>query len=145
MQHPKSNAKGGLRDDLGRYFRSSWEANYARYLNFLVSNGDIISWDYEEDTFRFPVERGNMQYTPDFKITLPNGEIEYHEIKGWMDADSVVKIKRMAKYYPDIRLIVIDKDAYQALARDIRKLIPNWETIPRGEILQDSIARAAGA
>ena len=30
-----SRCHGGFRGDIGHYFRSSWEANYARFLNFL--------------------------------------------------------------------------------------------------------------
>src|SRR5262245_10205744 len=42
-----SRATGGRRPDLDdRYFRSSWEANYARYLNLLVKQGQIVSWEY---------------------------------------------------------------------------------------------------
>jgi hypothetical protein len=33
----------------------------------------------------------------------------------------------MAKYYPDVKLILIDKDAYYAIAQDVKGFIPNWE------------------
>src|SRR3990172_2886201 len=53
------SAKGGTRTDLGFYVRSSWEANYARYLKWLQSNGEIIEWHYEPDTFNFDsIKRG---------------------------------------------------------------------------------------
>lgn len=42
-------SKGGIRPDLGRYFRSAWEANIARYLNFLQKHGEIESWEYESE------------------------------------------------------------------------------------------------
>ena len=123
-----SRAKGGKREDLDdMYFRSSWEANYARYLNFLVDNGEIISWKYEVDRFDFPVERGTREYTPDFKIYENDGRIIYHEIKGWMDAKSKTKLKRMAKYYPEEEVIVIGEDEYKAISKQVRNLIPNWE------------------
>ena len=125
----KGRAAGGKREDLGnRYFRSSWEANYARYLNWLVSLGEIRAWDYECDVFRFEaIKRGNMAYIPDFKITNKNDSIEYHEVKGYMDDDSAVKLRRMAKYYPNVKLILIDKDVYKAIEQQVRKIVPNWE------------------
>jgi len=123
--HP--NSHGGKRDDLGGlYVRSSWEANYARYLNFLVSNGEILGWEYEPDTFEFPVKRGNIAYTPDFKIINNDGSVEYHEVKGYMDKDSAVKLKRMEKYYPTIKVVVIGKDEYTMLKK-WAKLINGWE------------------
>lgn len=124
-----SRAKGGRREDLdNRYFRSGWEANYARYLNWLVSLREIKDWEYEVDTFHFrKIKRGVMFYTPDFKITNNDDSIEYHEIKGWMDPGSATKLKRMSKYYPNIKVILIDREAYKGLARDVRNLIPEWE------------------
>lgn len=120
--------KGGMRDDLGIYVRSAWEANYARYLNWLVSIGEIKEWQYEPDTFEFTgVKKGTRFYTPDFKITNLDNSIEYHEVKGYMDSRSKTKLKRMAKYYPGIKLIVIDGKAYSALAKDVKRLIPEWE------------------
>ena len=123
-----SRTKGGKRDDLNdMYFRSSWEANYARYLNFLMDNGDIQGWEYEVDRFDFPVQRGTREYTPDFKIFENDGRIVYHEIKGWMDAKSKTKLKRMAKYYPEEEVIVIGENEYKAISKQVRNLIPNWE------------------
>jgi hypothetical protein len=124
-----SRGKMGKRDDLGGlYVRSSWEANYARYLNWLISVDQITKWEYEVDEFEFiEIKRGTRSYRPDFKVTNLDGSIEYHEVKGWMDQKSITKLKRMAKYYPDVKLILIDKDAYYAIAQDVKGFIPNWE------------------
>jgi len=63
--------KAGKRADLGnRFFRSKWEANYARYLEWMKNRGEITDWDYECDTFEFGrIKRGGRFYTPDFKVT----------------------------------------------------------------------------
>ena len=125
----RARGRGGKREDLdGLYVRSSWEANYARYLNWLVDVGEIVSWEYEVDTYEFTaIKRGSRFYTPDFKILNPDGSIEYHEVKGYMDAASKTKLKRMAKYYPDVTLKLIDRDVYYSIARDVKALIPEWE------------------
>lgn len=121
-------SKSGRREDLdNRYFRSSWEANYARYLNWLIEHDEIAGWEYEVETFEFPVNRGNVRYLPDFKITNNDGSVEYHEVKGYMDKNSAVKLKRMAKYYPDVKLILIDKPVYESIKKQMQKMIPNWE------------------
>jgi len=124
-----SNGKMGKREDLdGLFVRSSWEANYARYLNWLVDVGEINKWEYESDVFWFhKIKRGTRSYTPDFKVFLKNGDIEYHEVKGWMDPKSKTKLKRMEKYYPNIKIVLIDKKAYYSLQRDVKNFIDNWE------------------
>jgi hypothetical protein len=44
-----------------------------------------------------------------------------------MDARSKTKIKRMAKYHPDIELIVIDAPKYKKLAKEMIDIVPNWK------------------
>lgn len=118
---------GGFRKDLGFYVRSRWEANIARYLNFLKQQGSIRKYKYEADTFMFhEIKRGNRSYTPDFKVYNSNGSIEYWEIKGYMDGDSQTKIKRLGKYYPQIKLIVISREQYKEIKKYAR-LIEGWE------------------
>lgn len=127
----RSTAKhgtGGRRSDLdGRYFRSTWEANYARWLSFLLANRQIKSWTYEPKTFEFPVKRGNRSYKPDFLVTENDGSRVWHEVKGWMDDGSRVKLERFARYFPAERLIVVDAAMYRGIAAQARQLVPNWE------------------
>lgn len=118
----------GQREDLnGRFFRSSWEANYARYLNHLQANGEIREWRYECQRFDFPYKRGNNSYMPDFRIVFPDGHHEWHEIKGWMDDASRVKLKRFGRFYPDEKLVLVDKKVYRELERKVSGLLPHWE------------------
>ncbi len=119
-KHQYSRCARGKREDLGNiFFRSAWEANYARYLNFAN-----IKWEYEPKTFWFEgIKRGCRSYTPDFY--LPE-EDRYVEVKGWMDKNSRTKLKRMAKYYPTINIELIDKKRYQKIA-EWKKIIPGWE------------------
>jgi hypothetical protein len=115
---------GGKRN----YYRSRWEANYARYLDWLKCAGEIIEWEHEPDTFWFEgVKRGTVSYLPDFKVIEKNGSTVYHEVKGWMDDRSKTKLKRMKKYHPDVQLIVIDSKAYKALTKKIGGMIDGWE------------------
>lgn len=122
-----SRCKGGIREDIGIYVRSGWEANYARYLNFLVSQNKIRSWRYEPKAFRFPIQRGTMEYTPDFEVTENDGSIVYHEVKGWMDVKSKTKLKRFAKYYPNEKLVLITQVEYTEIKTKVGPFIPNWE------------------
>jgi len=132
---------GGKREDLNnKYFRSSWEANYARYLNWLISLGEIKAWYFEPDTFHFvEVKRGNIFYIPDFKIINNDGSHEYHEVKGYMDDRSAVKLKRMAKYFPNEKVILIGKEEYQALSRQLKNMLPNWEVSEKHSLVCVSV------
>lgn len=128
-EQPFSRCKGGKRPDLdNRYFRSAWEANYARYLNFLVECGQIKRWEYEPQTFVFHgVTRGALTYTPDFiVISLDDSEC-YHEVKGWMTSQSKTRMKRMAKHYPEVSIRLVDEPVYRTLNRQCRGLIAGWE------------------
>jgi hypothetical protein len=124
-----SHAKRGYRDDLGRiFFRSRWEANYARYLNLLIAQGHILRWEFEVDTFWFEkIRRGVRSYTPDFKVYGIDGSVWYEEVKGWMDKKSATKLKRMAKYHPSVTVRVVDEKAYKEIAKKLSSVIPLWE------------------
>lgn len=125
-----SRGHGGRRSDLnGLYLRSSWEANYARYLNFLIKHKNIYKWEYEPDTFYFEnIKRGTRSYTPDFKIwKTEKSEPYYVEVKGWMDQKSKTKLSRMKKYYPNIRIVLISEPEYNEIKNKLSALIPNWE------------------
>lgn len=116
-----------------KYYRSKWEANYARYLEWLKQKGDISDWKHEPETFWFDgIKRGCMSYLPDFKVTESNGSIAYHEVKGWMDDRSKTKIKRMAKYHPNVKLIVIDSKSYASIKKVMQPIIKDWETDSKG-------------
>ena len=123
-----SRGKSGKRADLGGlYLRSSWEANYARYLNFLLNHGEIDRWEYEPDTFWFhAIKRGTRSYLPDFKV-LESGLVYYVEVKGWMDQKSKTKLRRMAKYYPDTEIRLVDKKPYLEIQSKLGRLIVGWE------------------
>jgi len=124
-----SRAKSGKRSDLNdKFFRSSWEANYARYLNLLIKQKQIKKWEYECDTFIFEeIKRGIRSYTPDFKIWENDDSYYYIEIKGWMDDKSKVKLNRMKKYYPNEKIIIIQKQEYNEIKNKLSAIIKGWE------------------
>lgn len=111
-----------------KYFRSRWEANYARYLEWLKLRGDIADWKHEPETFWFDgIKRGTRSYLPDFRVENNDGSIDFHEVKGWEDARSKTIFKRMAKYHPEQRLIVIRSKEYNQIERTLSRLIEGWE------------------
>ena|SRR3990167_2242656 len=130
LRNGYSRGKMGHYDINGKdiFFRSLWEANYALYLDFLIKKKEIKSWEFEVDTFWFEkIKRGVRSYKPDFKVVTNSGGIIYHEVKGWMDKKSATKIKRMAKYYPKVKLVVIDSDSYKDIKSKMGKLLKFYD------------------
>ena len=100
------------------FFRSRWEANYALYLDFLIKQKQILSWEYEGEVFIFDkIQFGTRSYRPDFKVVKNDNKIEYHEVKGQMDKKSKTKLKRMEKYYPEVTIKLIDAKVYRSLQK----------------------------
>jgi hypothetical protein len=109
------------------YYKSKWERNYARFLEWRKGRGEITDWVYEGKTFWFEgIKRGTTSYKPDFGVTLISGSVEYHEVKGYMDAKSATKLKRMTKYHPIEKVIVIDKGWF-ARNKNLKLIIKTWE------------------
>lgn len=128
------------RDDLGGlYVRSAWEANIARYLNWLIEQKQgVASWQYEVDEWEFPIKRGSRFYKCDFKVTMDDSSVWYWEVKGHMDRTSRTKLKRMKKYHPDVDILVIANwtpddrfpyrvESYRDIAQTMKPLIAEWE------------------
>ena len=120
--NPYSRTRSGKRKDLNDvFFRSSWEANVARYYNL---NG--IKWQFEPKTFIFEkIKKGCISYTPDFY--LPELD-KWVEVKGWMDDKSKTKLKRFEKYFPEefSKLEMITQKEYKEISKS-KHLIENWE------------------
>lgn len=115
-----SFAKRGFREDLGCYFRSSWEANFARYLNFIQK-----IWLYEPKQF---VLSNGRTYTPDFFV--PNENV-YYEIKGAWVGKAKEKTELVIKEHK-INLVIVEKGFYEKISKEYSEKIPNWESV-RGE------------
>jgi hypothetical protein len=127
-----SFARRGRRADLGdMFFRSAWEANYARYLNHCIEKGVLTSWQYEPRTFVFPNQKRDvMSWTPDFVVVeAETGWERIHEVKGkWTDRFDR-QLELLEQYYPEwATLMLISEDMYRDLDRWARGRIPYWET-----------------
>lgn len=106
------------------YFRSMWEANYALYLDWLVKQKQIKDWEYESDTFFFEkIKLGTRSYRPDFKVFNKDGSVEYHEVKGYMDSKSKTKLKRMKKYHPLVKIVLIERAFYMDMLNKLKGII----------------------
>ena len=129
-KNPRGSWKAAWREIGGKrkFYRSRWEANYARYLQWLLDRGEIAGWEHEPETFWFEaIKRGVRSYLPDFRVTETSGASALHEVKGWMCSRSRTTLKRMAKYHPQERVILIGRKEYHAIERKVSGLVPGWE------------------
>lgn len=127
---PKAKSKAEWRTIGGKkkYFRSKWEANYARYLEYLKSQRAILDWEHEPQTFWFEeIKRGVRSYLPDFKVHCKDGGHYFVEVKGYMDAKSKTKISRFKKYYPNEKLVVITAEWFKANSKKLKIVCPGWD------------------
>jgi len=83
------------------------EQAYSDVLAHRVRQGEIAWFKYEGVTFRLGQD---CRYTPDFMVMTPDGGIELHETKGFMQDDALVKIKACVAQYP-FPLVIVTKDA----------------------------------
>lgn len=122
--------RAGWREVGGKriYFRSRWEANYGRYLQFLLERGEIQSWEHEPETFWFEkIKRGVRSYLPDFRVVERDGVSRLHEVKGWMDSRSRTTLSRMAKYHPQETIVLIGAKEYRKIEAAMSGVIADWE------------------
>ncbi len=102
------------------YFRSKWEANYALYLDWLKDQNQIKDWDYEPQPFyEFPIKHGTTRYLPDFRVENIDGSWYLVELKGFRQG--MVKLKRMKKYFPQVKIELVEAKDYVILKRKMGK------------------------
>lgn len=111
-----SNLYAGYRKDLNASFRSTWEANIARILNF-----ENINYEFESHKFTLQNDKKTMTYIPDFY--LPDTDT-YIEVKGyWRN----YKVQLFRQQYPNKFLVIIDKPIYMILKKEYMSKIKMWE------------------
>lgn len=90
------------------YFRSKLEQRWAEYLEFLKRTGAIYDWAYESTKFEFEkVRSGTPFYTPDFEVWDDENTRCFHETKGHLEQKDLTKFRRLQKYHPDVRLVLV--------------------------------------
>lgn len=127
MLYKKSTADWRQIGDKRIYARSLWEANFARYLQWQKEREEIVDWEHEPKTFWFTkILRGVNSYKPDFLITTKEGHY-WVEVKGYYDTKSMTKIRRMRKFFPEEKLVLIDANWFEKNNNIMRGIIPLWE------------------
>jgi len=87
--------------------RNKTEAAYEAVLAAEKHAGEIQWFAFEGLKLRLA---DNTFYTPDFFVMKKNGELECHEVKGFLQEDALVKWKVAGSMYP-FRFIMVFKQA----------------------------------
>jgi hypothetical protein len=113
--------KGAFRKDLNQYFRSKFEANFARFLSWLN-----IKYEYETNKTIFKLNDGRT-YICDFY--LPEIE-QYVELKGFDWKKKIQdKYEVFKKEFPKIKWNILyqKSEEWKQIVKNYSKLIDNWE------------------
>lgn len=95
--NPYSHVKRGKSEEFGGvFFRSGAEVTLAKYFKLRGWR-----WEYEPEEFLFPMPRGTVCFTPDFRVWLDDTHYKWVEMKGWFDSKTKTKLRRFAKFYPE--------------------------------------------
>ena len=115
LSERNSIKRGGKRLDLhDQYFRSGWEADFARILNF-----ENIQYRYEDKINL----SNNITYFPDFY--LPHLDI-YFEIKA--NNGDISKYELFKKEFPNTVIYLIKGDEFKYLSKLYSYSIEHWES-----------------
>lgn len=112
-RHTAYRGRGGIREDIGLYVRSRWEANFARVLLYQGKE-----FEYEPEAFQLA---SGKSYVPDFKV----GDV-YYEVKGYLTSSAREKMKEFCEQYSHIQLKILGPDEYNELHSVYGGLV-NWE------------------
>lgn len=152
----KPIARGRLGNKIGKRadcnntaLRSGWEADCYRVF---MRDKSITLLEYEPQDFgfwEFGVHKGQMGYTPDFRLTYKDGHQEFVEVKGnFLKSADRVKLRRFKKFYPQefAKLVAITPSSgskttkffeslnvpikyyFNELNKKYRGVIPFWES-----------------
>lgn len=83
------------------------ESAFADYLDGRIQRGEIKRWDFEAMKF---ILADRTTYTPDFFVMLPDGRIEFYEVKGFMRDDANVKLKVSASKFYMFKFYLVRKE-----------------------------------
>lgn len=105
---------GDYKEDLGKTFKTSWDADFARILNYLD-----INWEYKVKKY----DIGGKLYTPSF-LLKNNILVDLNE---YWNTDKA-NIKYFRARYKDYKIFTIDPDMMITLAKIFSDKISRWES-----------------
>lgn len=90
------------------------ERRYSQHLDLRKMAGEVFRWDFQPEKLRLA---DRTYYDPDFRVILEDGTVEFHETKGFMRDDAVVKLKCAAEQHPYPFVLVREIDGKWSFVR----------------------------
>ena len=84
------------------------ESDYSFQLAMRRDAGDIANFCFESVTLKIA---DGVRYNPDFMVITADGEVEFHECKGFMRDDARVKLRVAARVFPWFRFVLVKRGA----------------------------------
>lgn len=124
--------KHGVRNDLGHYCRSMFEANYCRFLKY-----NNIKYEYETTKCIFKLSNGR-NYICDLYLPETN---QYIELKGWLRDEDKIKYNLFQQDYPFInwKIILQDSIEWKNIVNQYNNKIVDWEKYKRDRVKWEAI------
>lgn len=87
---------------------NSLERAYSVELDARKAAGEIAEWYFDSVTLTIanPPNAKVARLTPDFAVYLHDYTMEFHECKGFMEGDALIKLKAAASQYPHKFLLI---------------------------------------
>lgn len=108
----KIRVKGFQSQQYGGFtYHSRAEARYAQELDFQVKAGEIARWERQIKISLDVNGQHICNYICDFRVFMPDGAVELHEVKGF--ATEIFRLKRLlfeATYlveHPEVKYVVV--------------------------------------
>ena len=114
----RTNTYGGPQGTRHGVYKSGLEKKLAEDLSKLG-----VSAEYEPDTFPYQVEH---KYTPDFKITKPDGKVLYIEAKGYFVSSDRSKLITVKEQHPELDIRLVFSRASNTLGKRSKTTYGKW-------------------
>lgn len=80
------------------------ERKYAEHLEHLKDIGEVADWKFD----RIKLRIAKLCYiTVDFAVVMADGTLEFHETKGFMEGDALIKLKAVAEEFWWFRFVLV--------------------------------------
>jgi hypothetical protein len=89
-------------------FRSSWERDFARFLDLLG-----VKWWYEPTVYQV----GSRHYVPDFRVEIPGRGSVIVEVKGVRLGRGLEKFQDFVREYPEVPAVLIGDEEIAAIRK----------------------------
>lgn len=106
---------------MGITMKSKPEVLFAGHLSDLG-----LPWRYEGEMFKYHLP--GRKYKPDFIVELPNNEVIYVEVKGWLRPEDRTKMIAVRDQHPEMDLRIVFVNSSKTINKGSKTTYGEWAT-----------------